>query len=356
MYAVILAGGGGTRLWPLSRSAKPKPFLPLTGERTLLQTTVDRLQPLVAPADVHLVTDERYLGLVAEQLPDMPRGNVLGEPSGRNTAAAVAYALLAIERPPDDVMVVLPADHRIADEDGFRNALAIAGREAAGGSFITLGIQPTGPETGYGYVVARERDESGTRLGTAHPVARFVEKPARDRAAELLAVGGAFWNAGIFVWRRDAALAGLERHAPEIVTPIRRALERGDLREAYATVRATSIDYALLEPAAEDGRVAVVPVDVGWSDLGSWSALLDALAAGAAGSVRQVADGADALDEGSGQTLVHAAGGRLVVTVGLHGTIVVDTPDAVLVCDREHAQDVKQIVDRLIEAKETEYL
>lgn len=349
MYAVIMAGGGGTRLWPLSRADKPKPFLPLVGEATLLQATVARLAPLIEPRDVYIVTDGRYGPLVREQLPDLPTGNILAEPMGRNTAAAVAYAAAAIDRPADEVMVVLPADHAIADEAGFRASLAAAAERAASGDLVTLGITPTGPETGYGYVLSTG-DATVVGDRSSWRVERFVEKPSVERATELLAGGRASWNAGIFVWRRGAVLAGLRAHAPDILGDLETALAAGPdaLVAAYPGVRATSIDYALMEPASVQGVVAVVPTDVGWSDLGSWAALLEARAPEAAGGVvSHATDGADVIAVGGHDVLVHAAGGRLVAVVGLGDVIVVDTPDALLVVARDAAQDVKKVVDAL---------
>lgn len=357
MYAVILAGGGGTRLWPLSRVSRPKPFLPLLGGaagESLLQRTVARLSPLVEPHDVYLVTDERYADLVGEQLPDVPAENLLLEPVGRNTAAAVALAALAIDRPDDDVMLVLPADHQVTDEDAFRHALLAAGSLAAEGHLVTLGIRADRAETGYGYVVATGASDKREGMAT-FAVERFVEKPVRDRAEELLAGGRAMWNAGIFIWRRDAVRDGLRRHAPHVTTPLEAGLAAGrPLAEIYPPVPAISIDYALLEPASAEGAVSVVPADVGWSDVGSWAALLDARA-GEGGPERVVRDG-ETIDEGSEDVLVLSAGDRLVVTVGLRGTIVVDTPDVVLVCAREQAQDVKRVVDALMAAKESDHL
>jgi len=368
MYAVILAGGGGTRLWPLSRADRPKPFLALIGEGTLLQATVARLAPLIQPRDVFVITDRRYTDVCREQLPDVRAGNTTGEPQGRNTAAAVALAAVAIDRPAEEVMAVLPADHRIVDDDGFRAALATAVRAAADGSLVILGIEPSGPETGYGYVIAAGGSDAArgtgadaatsagtaaaTGIGTvAQPVERFVEKPTRERATELLASGRAYWNAGIFVWRRDALLEGMERHASAIYGPIRAALASGsDLAGAYSSVEATSIDFKLLEPASLEGKVRVVPVGVGWSDLGNWATLLEALGEGAGGAevVQRSGPGGEVVDVGSRDVLVHAAGGRLVATVGLRDLIVVDTPDAVLICARDAAQDVKAIVERLL--------
>lgn len=351
MYAVIMAGGGGTRLWPLSRSARPKPFLPLLGDTTLLQATASRLAPLVDMADVHVVTDGRYADLVRAQLPGLPAGNLLCEPVGRNTAAAVAFAAAAIDRPGDEIMIVLPADQRIEDEAGFRIALAAAAERAATGELVTLGIAPTGPETGYGYVLAAADGQASAQPGQR--VERFVEKPNPERAQELLASGRASWNAGIFVWRRDALIAGLRRFAADIELAVRDAVTAGPaaIEAAYPGVRSTSIDYALMEPASVMGQVAVVPADVGWSDLGSWDALLHAADAGGreGGAVVAIRLGAgsDVVEVGSDRVLIHAAGGRLVAVVGLRDVIVVDTPDALLVCAGDAAQDVKQVVERL---------
>ena len=359
MYAVILAGGGGTRLWPLSRPSRPKPFLELLDDQTLLQRTVARLAPLVGPEDLYVVTDARYVALAAEQLPELPDGHILCEPLGRNTGPAVAFAALGIDRPERDVMVVLPADHQVSDEAAFRQKLAAAEEVAAQGRIaddvlVTLGIQPSGPETGYGYVLTHPPGEE-VHGGEAYRVERFVEKPDRGRAEELIASGRAFWNAGIFVWRRDAVLRALERYAPEILLPMRDGLRGGaQPGEFYASLPSISIDYALLEPASLDAQVAAVPgVGLGWSDLGSWSALLDILTARLDPTEPRVVQQGAARDLDSDDLLVHSAGDRVVVTIGLRGTIVVDTPDVVLVCARERAQDVKRIVDRLAAEEET---
>jgi mannose-1-phosphate guanylyltransferase/mannose-6-phosphate isomerase len=338
----------------LSRRARPKPFLPLLGERSLFQLTLARIEPLIPPQDVHVVADQRHLPLVTQQGPQLIGRKLIGEPFGRNTAAAVALAALAIQRDDSDVMVVLPADHWIADEPGFRSALAAAARAAADGSLVTLGIAAKGPETGYGYIVGTN---DGASDDGSRRVERFVEKPDRERATDLLgSAAGAWWNAGIFIWRRDALLASLERHAPAITGAIKRGLDQGQsLATIYESLPDVSIDRALMEPASLQGEVKVVPTDIGWSDVGSWNALHEELAHRQAAPQGVVSIG-DVQDLGSHDVLVHSSGGRLVVTIGLADTIVIDTPDVVLVCAADRAQDVRAIVDRLAQAKENEYL
>lgn len=346
MYAVILAGGGGTRLWPLSRPEKPKPFLPLIGDRTLLQRTWDRVvSELVGPDDVAVVTDVRYAGLVRDQLPELCEEMLLGEPVGRNTAAALALAAVALDRPDDEVMLVLPADHLVADEPAFRAILRLAADVAAEtpfdggpGRLVTLGIAPDGPETGYGYIVAGAAIEGHD---PAVAVDRFVEKPSAAEARAMLeGQVPVAWNAGIFLWRRDALRAAFEAGSPDILADVIAGAAGGSagLEAAYGTVRATSIDYAVLEPAAAAGRVAMLRAAVGWSDLGSWSSLRDALAE--PGVESGVVGRGPRSDLGSERTLVIASD-RPVVTIGLRDVIVVDAGDVILVASGDASQQVK---------------
>jgi mannose-1-phosphate guanylyltransferase len=279
MYVVVLAGGGGTRLWPLSATDRPKPFLPLLGERSLLQLTVDRLSGLVAVEDVVVVADRRHAALVDAQMPEIA---VLPEPLGRNTAAAIALATAAIERPEDEVMVVLPADHWIADDVAFRDAIRAAALIAEGAlgieaPLVTLGVAPQRPATEYGYLIPRlETNEAGPS-GQGYVLEAFEEKPIAERARQLLAVNGAAWNAGIFVWRRSAIRSAIERYT-SLMTVLDPAVgsEIG-LEMAYDRIVPRSIDVAVMESAARDRRVAMTTLDAGWSDLGSWTALLAAL-------------------------------------------------------------------------------
>ncbi len=354
MLAVILAGGGGTRLWPLSRPECPKPFLSLVGDRTLLQRTWDRIVPgLVDAADVAVVTDRRYAGLVQAQLPALCADMLLAEPVARNTAAAVALAATSLGRPNDEVMVVLPADHLVADEPAFRALLRRAAALAAEahGPLVTLGIAPDGPETGFGYIVAGD-PVSGHEGAVA--VERFTEKPSAAEARILLdGPAPVAWNAGIFLWRIDALLAAFQTGSPDILADVRAGVAAGsaELGAAYARVRATSIDYAVLEPAAREGRVAMLRAAVGWSDLGSWSSLRTALAerdaASAPGGTAAsgVTGSGPRADLGSERTLVLAKD-RPIVTIGLRDVIVVDAGDVILVAAAGASQEVKTAAER----------
>lgn len=284
-YAVVLAGGGGTRLWPLSSPNRPKPFLPLLHGRSPLAVTLERLAPLVDISDTYIVVAASQVQLVRECAPQIAADHILSEPVSRNTGAAVALAVATIDRAEDAVMLVIPADHAVRDDGAWRTALAAAadhaGREA--GMLYTLGVIPTRPETGFGYIVA-----DGER------VSRFTEKPQRDEAERLIAAG-ARWNAGTFAWRRDSVRAALQRFAPTIINGI------GE----YSTVPAGPIDTFVMEPAAAAGLVRTLPLDCGWSDIGSWSELRAHLLS------------RTAIEE----IRMEAPGGRTIVISSEHGVI-----------------------------------
>jgi mannose-1-phosphate guanylyltransferase len=338
MYVVIMAGGGGTRLHPLSTPERPKPFLPLLGAETLLQRTVSRLLDGpelrgagLARSDITVVAAGSYAPLVREQLPGV---GLLGEPTGRNTAAAIALATLALDRPEDEVMVVLPADHRIEREAVFRSVLrAAAGSVATGAAgvpdpLVTLGIQPDEPSTEYGYLRPRLADRADVDGLTTYPLESFIEKPDRERAVALLAEPGIAWNAGMFVWRRRAIRAALARHAPDILEGVGEGLEHDRLAEAYGEVRARSIDYAVMEPAAAAGVVVMAAMDVGWSDLGGWTSLLGALGAGGTGRVLEPGGRAEL---GREDLAIRRVDGRLMLDRGpLSGILDADGPSAIL--------------------------
>jgi mannose-1-phosphate guanylyltransferase / mannose-6-phosphate isomerase len=347
---VILSGGAGTRLWPLSRELYPKQLLALTGERTMLQQTALRLEGLSGTAPV-IVCNEAHRFLVAEQLRQMnvePRATIL-EPFGRNTAPAIALAAhaalkSAIEaKSTDPVLLVLPADHVIRDVPAFQKAVRAALPAAEQDKLVTFGIVPSAPETGYGYI---QRGESG---GAVHRIARFVEKPSIEKATAFLESGDYYWNSGMFMFRARRYLQELERFAPEIAQVCEAAftLAKTDLDftridpKAFAACPSDSIDYAVMEKTSD---AVVVPLDAGWSDVGSWAALHEASEADAHGNVAR----GDVIAEDSNGCYLYSES-RLVAVVGLKDHVVIETKDAVLVAPKDRVQDVKKLVFRLKE-------
>jgi mannose-1-phosphate guanylyltransferase len=358
MYVVIMAGGGGTRLRPLSTAARPKPFLPLlpTGE-TLLQRTVARLRgpelDELGANDVFVVAAPGYVPLIEAQLPG---ARVIVEPEGRNTAAAIALATLAIDRAEDDVMVVLPADHRIEpdDEGQFRGVLASAACGLTGHPFgidrplVTLGIRIAFAATQFGYLIPHGGGEQIEGL-RAYPVEAFREKPPLEEAERLSRTPGVAWNAGIFLWRRGSILAALEAHAPEVVDPVRRGLVGGDLARLYPTIPSRSIDYAVMEPAARARSVVMGAMAVGWTDIGSWPALLAAL--GAPGIGGGVVEAGDTLEASDADLVIERGPSGLAVWPATGGTISPERPVALLRGARDALPVVQALLDRCAAAE-----
>lgn len=329
-YALILAGGRGTRFWPLSRRALPKQCLSLDGGPTLLQRTVARLDPLIPPERVLVVTGPDMVDPVREQLPGC---GILVEPSGRNTAPAIIWGAVEVARRGGDTMVVLPSDHHIGDEPAFRAAIGTAVQVAQRGALVTLGVRPTRPETGFGWI------EPGPGAGPDLPVRRFVEKPPLAVAEALYADGRHLWNAGMFVWRVDVLLDAVAAQLPGATRAVMRMQAGHRVEDVWSEFEATSIDYGVMEKAP---NVRTLPVDFGWSDVGSWPALEEVLASEDWGAgTADVVIARDAVNN-----LVHAQG-KLVALLGVDGLIVVDTADALLVARRDRAQDVRAVLEEI---------
>jgi mannose-1-phosphate guanylyltransferase/mannose-6-phosphate isomerase len=352
---VILSGGAGTRLWPLSRELYPKQLLPLVGKETLLQATALRMSGLDVTAPI-IVCNEAHRFLVAEQLRaiDAPAQAIILEPAGRNTAPAIALAALAAVQggKADPLLLVLPADHVVRDVTAFQVAVRAAVLAADAGRLVTFGVVPTAAETGYGYI------RRGTALDTpgAYDIAAFVEKPDAHRAGEFLSSGEYLWNSGMFLFRASRFLLELGRHAPEIASYCRLAMDaaRHDLdftrvgvRE-FAACPSDSIDYAVME---KTDSAAVVSLDAGWSDVGSWSSLHEALATDAGDNITH----GDVVLQNCSGSYVHASS-RLVAAVGLKDHVVVETKDAVLVVPMDQVQNVKELVTRIKSEGRSEHL
>jgi mannose-1-phosphate guanylyltransferase len=333
-----MAGGVGRRFWPLSRSERPKQLLDLFGDGALLAVTAARVAPLTPPKRQVIVTSTTLGPACRRLLPDLPAANLLAEPVGKNTAAAVGWAALHVRRrDPDGVLMVLPADHHIADVAAYRDACAKAVKAARAGRIVTLGIEPTRPETGYGYI-----NRTAPLGGGLYAVAAFKEKPDPGTARDYLADGDYLWNAGMFFLRAQVAIDELTRFEPELMAALS-ALDVDDpsaeaVASVYPTLKSISIDYAVME---RSDKVAVLPGDFGWSDVGSWRSLWDFRPAGASTFAR-----GDVYEIDGGDNVLLADGGTVAV-VGVRDLIVVHTADATLVCPREQAQRLREVVAAL---------
>jgi mannose-1-phosphate guanylyltransferase len=358
LYGVIMAGGIGSRLWPRSRAASPKQFLDLVGPHTMLQDTVRRLEPLIPTERILVVTGREQADTVLEQVPGLSRGNLVLEPQARNTAPCIGLAAVVIEgRDPDAVMGVFPADHRIAEGARFREAITAAARLARDDYLVTLGIAPSEPNTGYGYI--HRGDSLGQRDGfEAYRVQRFTEKPDEKKARTFVESGEYYWNGGIFVWKAKTILREIEKHLAGLSHQLQGISDAWDtdrrdevLTSAWEQVPEVSVDFGIMEKAT---RVATIPVDIGWDDVGNWANLSDLLKSDGQGNVARGKGRPLLLD--TADTYVYASEGRLVAVVGLQDFVVVDTPDALLVCPKDRAQDVRDVVQALEDRELGQYL
>ena len=346
LWAVVPAGGAGTRLWPLSRAASPKFLHDLTGTgRTLLQATVDRLLPLVGER-ILVVTGAAHQTAVRRQLSDLAPAQVIAEPAPRDSMAAIGLAAATIERDdPTGIIGSFAADHVIRDEDAFRAVVREAAEVADTGLLVTIGIEPTGPVTGYGYVRA---GEPLAGFPTARTVVEFVEKPPAERARAYFASGDYRWNAGMFVSRATVLMDLLAEHRPQLAAGLRAiATDPASIEDRWPMLEKIAIDHAVAEPAAATGRVATVPGSFGWDDIGDFRSLAAMLPAATDG-MQVLGDPASVVVQDS-TGLVVPSGDRVVAVLGLEDVVVVDTGDALLVASADRAQDVKAVVDLLRE-------
>jgi len=365
---VILAGGSGTRFWPRSRRARAKQVLALDGERTMIQQTVDRLLPLIRMDDVWVITNDVLHETIAKQLPELPAAHILSEPVARNTAPACALAAFLLEQQgkAETVIGVFPSDHVVQNEERFVQVLRAAVELAAkDGNIVVLGVPPTRPETGYGYIELGDQITGGDM--PLRPVKRFTEKPDRAHAKKFLATGKYAWNSGVFLWSAGTLTAIIRKHAPAMVAPLEKIAKAYGtpefervFAEEYAKCESISVDYAVLEPVSQshDAKIYCLPADFAWNDLGSWEALHEhKLATHAPGS-----DGCCNVVEAARTIAIDATGnyvfapGKSVALVGVKNLVVVETDDAILVTTRENSQRVGELVKKLQTKKLTKLL
>jgi len=351
LYAAILAGGIGSRFWPLSRETTPKQLLKVVGDESMLKSTLRRLDPLIPSKNVYIVTNEKQAEIIRLHLSyegkEFSPGYIV-EPMGRNTAPAIGLAAMEIyNHDPDAVMAVLPADHIIEDGKPFRAALDAAAEAARQGRLVTFGIVPTHPETGYGYIKAGKTGAKKIKGFIVRPVERFVEKPDIKRARRYLKQGGYYWNSGIFLWKASRILEEMKKHLPDVYKGICEVHAGKDAFEAYNKIAAISIDHGILEKADD---VVVFPAGFRWSDMGSWSSFADIIKPDKHGNIIK----GRVIDIGSSNSIIIGCD-RVVATIGLKDVILVDTPDATLVCPKDRAQEVKEIVGILKKKGYTEH-
>lgn len=350
VYAVIMAGGSGTRFWPKSTKALPKQFLNLFGRGTMIQNTAERIQEVIPQECIMVVTNESYVSIVKEQLPKVLPQNIVGEPVAKNTAPCVAIAAeLLLKKDPNAIMVVLPADHHITEPEKFNEILKSAIIKAESGEhLVTIGINPSRPETGFGYIHSDNSSKETLGGNEVFPVQSFTEKPDAINAQRFVDSGDYFWNSGMFIWKASTVLEEIERQLPDMFDEVKAASPElyesthdAAIKDFYYACESISIDYGIMEKAAS---VYVVPGEFGWNDVGSWTAVYELAKKDAQGNSVQTLNATFAQSEGN---LVLSSGEKMISLVGVENIAVVETETAILVCNLEKAQGVKEIVEHL---------
>ncbi len=356
-YAVIMAGGGGTRLWPMSRTHQPKQMLPLVEDQSMFRVSVERLAPLFPPERIYVVTGERYIDGMHADCPEIPRANFIGEPNGKNTGPAAALAAAVIyQRDPDATIALLTADHHIGMKDRFRAVLAAAYELAQAGRIVTLGISPSIPSTGFGYIQRGEALREIDGFACYH-ARNFTEKPDATTAAYFIQSGDYSWNSGMFIWRADEALHQFELHQPDIhraMVTLQPTVDtpafQATLTQVWEDVPKVQIDTGVMEAA---DNIAVIPVDIGWSDVGSWDALFDVLNLDESGNGYKGASPNRVVID-THNSLVYS--NKMIVTIGVDDLVIVDTDDVLMVCHKARTQDVRRVVELLRDMQGDSYL
>jgi len=352
LYALILAGGVGSRFWPFSRELEPKQFMKIFGERSLLQDTIKRLQGIVNPKQVYIISNKSYFYEIKRQVEKFHilEGNIILEPEGKNTAPAIGLCARLIGRiNPEAMLIVLPSDHCIKDVRKFRSCLLKAVKCALEGYLVTLGIRPREPALGYGYIKTLADRHKVTRSQGYYRVEKFLEKPSLEKAKKYAAGKNYFWNSGMFIWKADVFMAELKRYLPKLYSQLLSIESKDTIGKAWPQINSISVDYGIMERSQ---KIALVPADFDWTDLGSWDAVNDILPKDKKGNVIH----ADSMDLSSERICVFSRSNRLISTIGLKDLIIADTPDALLVCDRHRAQEVKKIVENLKSLNRKEHI
>ncbi|MDD2679599.1 MAG: mannose-1-phosphate guanylyltransferase/mannose-6-phosphate isomerase [Candidatus Omnitrophica bacterium] len=337
-YAVILAGGVGSRFWPFSRELEPKQFMKLIGKESLLQATVKRLKGLVIPKNTFIITNNIYFYELLEQLKGsgIPEENIILEPQGKNTAPAIGVcARLISQKDKNAVLVVLPADHYIKNLTGFKKAIQKAISAAKAGLLVTIGIKPDKPSTAYGYI--KVKAAKGIKY---FKVGKFLEKPALNKARKYFKAKNYYWNSGIFIWEANVFLEEMRKYLPRLSRQLASIESKEDIKKVWPEIKPISVDYGVMEHSK---KIALIPADFYWTDLGSWDALSDIFPKDRRGNILQ----ADTYNLDSRGVCIFSKGNRLISTIGVRDLVIADTADALLVCDRAKAQDVKKLVEAL---------